>query len=258
LWRVLRGTPFFIFEKVTMKFKAFGLIAALSIVAPPAPGLADQEQPLVAQIGDAACRVALFGSEQSNLGPNHYRRFIEKASVDTEVFCGCVADEFVANEDLQTFRMDMAGDEQETEQVFREILVENLEACLPAFNALPREVQQAILAGDEGVYEDPLDGDLVEWEQDGIDWMARPHFSNCVLVAEDVLDVPEYDREGLNEWFAGSGLTADDLCECVNATLEEAIAGGVLEFTGTPDQSYWDKMQGSVAECSIAMWNGRQ
>lgn len=241
-----------------MNSKLLGIVAALSIVAAPASSFAANEQVSVAKIGDAACRAALFDSDYRDIGPNHYRRFIEAAGVDTDLFCGCVADEFVANEDLQAFRMDMTSSEDETEQVFREILVENLEACLPAFNSLPFEVQEAILAGDDGMLEDPIDGDLVDGEQDGYDWRANPHFANCVLVAEDIIEAPEFDRDGLDDWFEGSGLGADDLCGCVDVTMQDHAAAGTISAdgnTGTP--FYWETLQSSVSECRRAMWNGR-
>jgi hypothetical protein len=222
-----------------MRLTAFTTLATYALLIQPAMSGNFEDDPMY-QLGDLACSRVL--------DDKGFETYADAVGGDPSAFCGCVGAEFVANEPLQSFRMDMAS-ETESAEVFAEILMENMDACLAS----------GTLDGDF------IDGDLVDVEgfeenfsegfQDGPNWAEMPDRAHCELAIEGHLEPIDFDRGYIKDWIRDSGVGAEDLCTCAAAMMEDTTDEYATEMEDTNDPDlYWSYMNRAIDQCQTAIW----
>lgn len=223
-----------------MRPAAVIMLVTLSLFTQPARA-ADIEDDPIYRIGDEACTAVLDDPGFEVYG--------EIVGGDPSTFCACVGTQFVENEPLQSFRMDMAGDEKETTEVFAEILHENMSACLPS-GAEDDDFIDGDLVGVEGYEEN-----FAEGYQDGPDWSAMRDQAHCEFAIDGLLEPTNFDRPYIQDWIRDSGVGAEDLCSCAAAFMEDSADEYATEFEATNDPDlYWSYMNRSIDQCQTAIW----
>jgi hypothetical protein len=225
---------------LSMRAIALTTLVALYLFTQPAQA-ADIEDDPNYRIGDEACT--------NMLDKPGFEIYAEAVGGDPSTFCACVGTQFVENEPLQSFRIDMAVGERETTRVFAEILDENMSACFPQSDD-DDDVIDGDLVGAEGYDENFADG-----YQDGPNWSAMPDQANCEFAIDGLLEPANFDRDYIGAWLVDSGLGAEDLCFCAAAVMEDHADEFATEFEATRDPDlYWSYMSRSVDQCQTAMW----
>lgn len=215
-------------------------LVTLSLFMPPAVS-AEMEDHQLYRIGDEACTKGLDGAG--------LEVFADAVGGDPSRFCACVGAQFVENADLQTFRMDMADNEDDVAAVFVEILRENMSVCLPSLLD-DEDFIDGDLVGVEGYEENGADG-----SQDGPDWSSMPDQAHCEFAIEGLLEPDDFDRAYVQDWISDSGIGAEDLCFCAAAIMEDFADEYATEFEATKNPDlYWDYMRRAVDQCQTAMW----
>lgn len=202
------------------------------------------------EVGRGACEQVLDAEDGFLLGGTDYRAAMQEAGMDRYLFCRCVSSEFAVNEPLQSFRMALAGNDEESAEVFGEILAENLTSCLSPDNMYGWDSEPG--EADVG-YDLCADGC-----QDGPIWADDSDRLHCEFAIDGTLTPSRFDLDETLAWIDRSGVDAESLCGCAAAVLEDRADeyATELEASSGDTELYWEYMDQAVSECRMAIWRG--
>lgn len=178
-----------------------------------------------AQFGSRICTSFMAGEFDDDM-VDRYRTALAVAEQDEKHYCGCVAMAFETNFAAQSERFSQSGADEET--VMRDIIHENMGACLPDTS-------------------DMIDGDLV----DNAPLDLQPDIDGCLMVLNDELWPAGFDLMAFRDRMRRGGLNAGDICSC---TAERMVEMHKAMNKKAPDPEYsgsrWaDNLGGRMEEC---------
>lgn len=178
-----------------------------------------------AQFGSRICTSFMAGGFEDDV-VERYRTALAVAQQDEKHYCGCVALAFETNFAAQSERFSQSGADEEL--VMRDIIHENMGACLPDTSNM-------------------IDEDLVE----NAPLHLQPDLEGCLMVLDDTLWPAGFDLTALRDKMRRGGLNAGDICSCTAERMKESHKqmnkkGADPEYSG----SRWaDHLGARMEEC---------